>query len=92
MPAPDPHAIEVTAYENGRVNFLVYPPMWGCRKAGPRRAIRLYRAYSRPGGRTCHTCGGKIGEHKRADARYCGASCRTKAQNLRRAFRETWGR
>lgn len=92
MPAPDPNAIEVTVHENGRVSFLIYPPIYGCRKAGLRRAKRLYWAYSRPGGRACHTCGGEIGEHKRADAVYCSASCRTKAQNANRAFRASWVR
>lgn len=90
MPAPDSHAIQVTEYEIGRVNFLIYPPLYGCRKAGMRRAKRLYRAYACPGGRACHACGREIGEHKRADARYCGASCRAKAQNANRVSRKSW--
>lgn len=86
MPGPDPHAFWIERAEPPySVCFQAY--FWtgnnGNRKA---RAIAILRRLYRRDW-FCRWCGDDLPDYVRADALYCGESCRKKAARDRRAAR-----
>ncbi len=86
MPGPDPQALwlEEDAYGRPVVSYEVF--LIGNRTARKRRAVRVLRNILRDDW-LCPWCRGPVPIFRRADARFCGESCRKKAARQRRARR-----
>lgn len=84
MPGPNPHELWIDDDDPARpaVSFQNYS--WtnnsGNRQA---RAISILRRLQRKDW-VCRWCGDVLPDYKRADARYCGESCRKSAVRWRR--------
>tara|TARA_R110000751_G_scaffold64782_8_gene132910 strand:- start:6122 stop:6379 length:258 start_codon:yes stop_codon:yes gene_type:complete len=83
MPTPDPDGLSVEYFEDGR--FTVSAEVWphGNRRHRIARMKGVLRNLSW-GGWTCWECREPIPLFRRADARYCGESCRKRAARARR--------
>lgn len=84
MPAPEPGTVWVEEVEPGYFATFIQRYFW-TGKAGNRakRAQAIYQRF-RLGDWCCAWCREPLHFDKRADARYCGESCRKKAARRRR--------
>lgn len=83
MPGPDPSAISMHEEPDGRLVVTSEMAFFGNRSARIARAIAILRNLQR-GGWCCSWCRGPVPLFRRADARFCGESCRKKAARSRR--------
>lgn len=89
MPAPDPFAIEITEWPDGRVT-VTYHVHWSGNRTRKRRAIAILHNVHRSGWR-CEWCHAPIPLFRRADARFCCEGCRKRAARERRMTRRPLG-
>ncbi len=82
MPAPDPFAIEITEWDDGRVT-VTYQVHWSGNRTRKQRAVAILKKVRRDGWR-CQWCQDPIPLFRRADARYCCEGCRKRAARHRK--------
>lgn len=75
MPGPDPQALWLEEDAQGRLSVMSEVFLIGNRAARIRRARSVLRNVSR-GGWLCPWCREPVPLFRRADARFCGESCR----------------
>jgi hypothetical protein len=85
MPEPEYGGIEIEEYEGGGYTLFISSAVLGKGNMKHRRArAQAIDQNMRWGRWCCWHCRQPVPVHKRADARFCGESCRKKAARLRR--------
>lgn len=84
MPGPDPQGLDLDERPDG--SFTVTAEIWryGNRKHRLARMFAVSRRIKADGWR-CPWCGEPVPLYRRADARYCGEGCRSRAARARKA-------
>ena len=82
MPAPDPKGVHLEEYDDG--TFRSWAEIWQHGNRQHRMArLKAIDRNMRRNGWSCEWCGGPVALYRRADARFCGASCKKKAARRR---------
>ncbi|MCC0071102.1 MAG: hypothetical protein H6897_14395 [Rhodobacteraceae bacterium] len=91
MPAPDPFGLHYDETPDGRpmIKSEIWPSDGMFAKGNRRHRLARAKAVVRKltlNGWACRECGGHVPLTRRADAVYCGESCRKRAKRKRQAL------